>query len=552
MNFRRLTPLLCALALAGCATAPAPTPAEPVTARAPVDIGPVVAKPTVNGLSTDWSRGVFMEIFVRAYQDSNGDGKGDLRGLISRLDYLQDLGVTGLWLMPVTQSKDRDHGYATTNFRDIEADYGTLADFDELLRQAHRRGMGVIIDYVVNHGSWAHPTFLQAKSATDSPYRDWYVWSETAPAGWDIWGKYPWYWTGQQPWTWTGEVKDMPLAPPGSQEFYFGTFGPHMPDFNLKNPAVVRWHEDNLRFWLNRGLDGFRLDAVPHLVENSASAWNDQPESRRLTKQFYELISSYPNRYTVCEATAEPQAYSSEDVCGSAFAFGLERAIMEALKGSTPEEVTRNVQKVGDFFKTRPHRMATMLANHDIFAGHRIWDQLKGDEAKYKLAAASYLLQPGIPFIYYGEEIGQGGLMNLSGDGPIRGPMSWSAGQPNAGFSTAKSPYRASAPNAATHNAEAQRATPGSLFHHYKGLIALRKAHAALRSGSYEAVEVQGPVLSFVRRTGNEAVLVALNYSGQNQALQRTEALTELLFANPQAASGRLAPWGVKVWALKP
>ncbi len=142
--------------------------------------------------------------------------------------------------------------------------------------------------------------------------------------------------------------------------------------------------------------------------------------------------------------------------------------------------------------------------------------------------------------------------MNLSGDGPIRGPMSWSAGKPNAGFSTAKTPYRASAPNAATHNADAQRATPGSLFHHYKGLIALRKAQAALRSGSYEAVEVQGPVLSFVRRTGNEAVLVALNYSAQNQPLQRTEALTELLFAQPQAASGRLAPWGVKVWSLKP
>lgn len=535
MNARFLS-LILAASLAGCSSPPTLPP--------PADLGPVAAKPTSNGLPDDWHQGVFMEVFVRSYQDSDGDGQGDLRGLIQRLDHLQALGVTGLWLMPVTQSQDRDHGYATTDFRAIERDYGSLADFDELLREAHRRGIGVIIDYVVNHSSHAHPLFQQAKSNPGNAYRDWFLWADSAPAGWDIWGKYPWYWTGQQPWNWTGEVKDMPLAPAAAREFYFGTFGPHMPDFNMKNPAVVQWHEDNLRFWLNRGLDGFRLDAVPHLVENSAQAWNDQPESRALTQRIYRLISQYPQRYTVCEATAEPAEYSREDVCGSAFAFGLERAIMEALKGEKPDAV----QRIGDFFKTRPHRMATMLANHDIFAGHRIWDQLQGDEAKYRLAAASYLLQPGIPFIYYGEEIGQGGLMDLRGDAPIRGPMSWDASAPHAGFSTHVGPLkRGRSPNAGTHNAAAQRADPDSLFHHYRQLIALRKAHPALKRGSYEAVQVQGPILSFERRAEGEALRVSLNYSGDTQPWP---AVGSALWGSPVAAADRLPAWGVRVERL--
>ena len=510
----------------------------------PRDLGAVRAKPSASGLSADWWRGPFMEVFVRAYQDSDGDGQGDLRGLIARLDHLQQLGVSGLWLMPVTQSQDRDHGYATTNFRAIERDYGSLADFDELLKQAHARGIGIVIDYVVNHSSHAHPLFQQAKSSPRNPrnrFRDWFVWSEAAPdKAWDIWGKYPWYWTGQQPWTWTGEVKDMPLAPAGSREFYFGTFGPHMPDFNLTKPEVVRWHEDNLRFWLNRGLDGFRLDAVPHLVERNAKDWNDQPESRQLTKRFVDLIHRYPNRFAVCEATAQPADYSRPEVCGSAFAFGLEKAIMDALKGGKPEAV----QQIADFFKERPHSMSTMLANHDIFAGQRIWDQLQGDEAKYRLAAASYLLQPGIPFIYYGEEIGQGGLMDLPGDGPIRGPMSWHA---QGGFSSSAKPYRGTSPNAATHNAEAQRADPGSLFHHYRQLIALRRAHPALSQGSYEQVKVEGALLSFVRRHQGQALRVWLNYGAQALPIA---AEGRPLWASPQGEAGMLPALGVRVETL--
>ncbi|MFO1251705.1 MAG: alpha-amylase family glycosyl hydrolase [Inhella sp.] len=539
-------PCLIALALlTGCAQ----TPQQPAPPRA-VDLSAVAPQPRPSGLATDWHQGAFMEIFVRAYQDSDGDGVGDLRGLTSRLDYLKELGVTGLWLMPVTASADHDHGYATTDFRAIERDYGTLDDFDELLRQAHARGIGVIIDYVVNHSSHEHPLFQAARADPQSPHRDWFVWSEEAPQGWDIWGKNPWYWAAAKPWEWQGELKDLPKPPPDAKGHYFGTFGPHMPDFNLKKAEVFNWHLSNLRFWLNRGLDGFRLDAVPHLVENNAKDWNDQPESRRLTKRLFDAISAYPSRYTVCEATAEPQAYSRPEVCGSAFAFGLERAILQAVQGKTEA-----VGEIARFFQTRPHRMATMLANHDIFAGARIWDQLQGDEARYKLAAASYLLQPGIPFIYYGEEIGLGGVTQLPGDGPIRGPMSWD-GSANAGFTRAAAPFRPTAPNAATQNAAAQRADPNSLFHHYRGLLALRQQQRALRSGSYEGVQVEGPVLSYLRRSGGETLLVALNYSAQPQSLNRPERDARAVRVWPEAApslpAGVLPAWGAQVWLLEP
>jgi alpha-amylase len=525
MKIALSTSLLALLLMSACASGPRVT-----------DHGAVAARPSPSALPEGWQRGPFMEVFVRAYQDSDGDGQGDLRGLIQRLDHLRLLGVTGLWLMPVQQSADRDHGYATQDYRAIERDYGSLADFDELLRQAHARGIGVVIDYVVNHASWQHPMFQQALQGPGNPWRDWFVWSEVAPQGWDIWGKNPWYAVSQQPWNWQGEWKDLPQAP---GLHYFGTFGPHMPDFNLAKPEVFDWHLDNLRFWLNRGLDGLRLDAVPHLVERDAKDWNDQPESRALTKRLQDQILAYPNRFVVCEATAKPADYATPEVCGSAFGFGLERAIMGAVGGRAGA-----VQELADYFKTRPQRMATMLANHDIFAGQRIWDQVQGDEARYRLAAASLLLLPGIPFLYYGEEIGQAGLPQLKGDGPIRGPMSWNAG---GGFSTSAQPFRPTSPNAATHNAEAQRADPGSLFHHYRQLVALRRQHAALHSGRYEAVQVDGTLLCFERATGAERLRVCLNYGPAARALP---ARGLLLWAAPQAPADTLPAWGVRVERL--
>lgn len=490
--------------------------AAPSAAETPVDLSPVKEVRGRSTLPEGWQHGAFIEIFVRGFQDSDGDGIGDLRGVTQRLDYLKDLGIKGIWLMPITASADRDHGYATTDYRAIEPQYGTLADFDALIREAHKRGIGVVMDYVINHSAREHPLFRSAVADPASPWRDWFVWTSqplSALKDWDIWGKTPWYLPGEEVPPDVPEGASAPPKPestaqaPAGSPRYFAVFGPHMPDYNMRNPAVVKYHADSLRFWLNRGLDGYRLDAVPHLIENSAKDWNDQPESRTLTGEFTRLIKRYPHRFVVCEATAEPKVYTRDDICGSAFAFGLERAVIAAAKGG--DDSVEAVAKVARFFTEAPLSMATMLSNHDIFAGRRAWDQFEGDEARYKLAAATYLLLPGTPFIYYGEEIGQAGVAGLPGDAPLRAPMSWSA--TSAGFSTG-TPFRPASPNIATHNAQAQAADPGSLLNFYKAMLALRNSQPAIARGRYEAPLAQGQVLSFQRAYQGQRVLVVINY----------------------------------------
>ena len=279
-----------------------------------------------------------------------------------------------------------------------------------------------------------------------------------------------------------------------------------MPDLNFRNPAVRRYHEDSLRFWLNRGLDGYRLDAVPHLVENNAKGWNDQPESRAITSDLRTLITGYSKRYMVCEATAKPLDYAAPNLCGSAFAFGHQYNIVKAAKGDVAA-----VKDVADYFTTSPLTMATMVSNHDIFAGKRLWDQVDGNVAQYKLAAATYLLQPGTPFIYYGEEIGMAGVPDLDGDMPLRAPMSWTAEPGKAGF-TSGTPFRPIAPNAATHNAAVERDKPDSIFAFYKTMIDLRNRYPSLAQGNYHGAWSQGNVLAFQRTWGNETALAVVNY----------------------------------------
>ena len=487
--------------LSGCAT-PAPAPRSDT---AP-DTSAVPMRDTGSPLADGWQHGAFMEIFVRAYADSDGDGIGDLRGLIGKLDYLHRLGVRGLWLMPVTANADGDHGYATTDFRRIAPEYGTLADFDELIRQAHARGIGVVMDYVINHAAAAHPLFVSARQGPGSPFRDWFVWRDAAPTGWFIWDKNPWYHTSSQPWLFTGEAKDLPAPPAGARDFYFGTFGPAMPDFNFRNPAVVAYHFDSLRFWLNRGLDGYRLDAVPHLIENSAKDWNDQPESRALTRQIQALVKAYAKRYTVCEATAEPRDYARPELCGAAFAFGLENQLAKAASGDAEA-----IAKVAAYPAQAPPTMGVFVSNHDKFAGRRLWDQVDGDSAAYRLAAATYLLMPGTPYIYYGEEIGQAGAAGLVDDPQLRGPMSWTADASTAGFTTGR-PFRAVSVNVATHNVAAAEPDPTSLLAHYTMLLALRNSQPAIARGSYEQAVASGATLSVQRKLGADHLVLTYNY----------------------------------------
>ncbi|MEP6504156.1 MAG: alpha-amylase family glycosyl hydrolase, partial [Betaproteobacteria bacterium] len=332
--------LACTTFLAACASGPG------------VDTAAVRQVPRFAPLPEGWEHGAFMEVFVRAYQDSDGDGIGDLRGLTQRLDYLQALGIRGLWLMPITASADHDHGYAVTDYRAIEPAYGTLADFDELVRQAHARGIGIVMDYVVNHSSDKSPLFVQSASSPTNPWRQWYVWENKDPTGWSIFE--------HDPWTTT---------PNGA---YFAQFGPDMPDFNLRNPAVVAYHLDSLRFWLNHGADGFRIDAVGHLFENGAQGWSLQPENYPFMGQLRAAIDIDHPHVVVCESPGDPIGFAAPTACGSAFAFGHSDALVKAARGDT-----QAMRDVVDYFATAPAGMATMVSNHDSFAGHRLWDAMR-------------------------------------------------------------------------------------------------------------------------------------------------------------------------------
>jgi glycosidase len=450
----------------------------------------VAAQNARPGLPAEWWRGAFMEIYVRGYQDSDGDGIGDLQGLIQRLDYLKDLGVSGIWLMPITASQDQDHGYAVSDYRAIEPDYGTLADFDELIKQAHARGIGVIMDYVINHSAADHPIFEVSRSSKDNPYRDWYVWRENVPDGWNIYGKNPWY-------------EDEHGA-------YFAGFWDQMPEWNLRNPKVIGFHLDNMRFWLNRGLDGFRFDAVGNLVENGPLAWEGQAESHQVMKAVSELVASYPSTFTICEAPGDARAVAREDVCGHSFAFGHNKRLISAALGNPAV-----LDQVAQYFVEQPRGMSGFSSNHDAFAGRRLWDSTRGREEKYRLAAATYLLQNADPpFIYYGEEIGMAGGKGMSGDHKLRTPMSWSADPQTAGFTTSD-PFRSLSANSVSNNVDSQRQDTASLWSFYRDILHLRREHPALLSGIYEAPQVHDWQMAFWRRSSEQAVLVVLNYHSQ-------------------------------------
>jgi glycosidase len=458
----------------------------PGTVLPSFDTSPVAAQDPGSTLPANWQNGVFIEIYVRGFKDSDGDGIGDLKGLTQSLDYLQDLGVSGIWLMPVSRSQDHDHGYSVTDYRAIEAQYGSIGDFDELLAQAHARGIGVIVDYVMNHSGDQHPAFVNSKDSAANAYRDWYLWQSAQPSGWSIYGADPWH--------------------SASTGYYFGGFSGRMPDFNLANAQVVAYHHDSMRFWLNRGVDGFRFDAVGNLVENGPSAWQNQPQNYLLMNDVRRLLDGYARRYMVCEAPTDPAGFASTTACAGAFALDHSGDIVNAAKANPSA-----VKAVADYFVSAPPTMATMVSNHDAFAGQRLFDQVNGNIAQYKLAASTYLLQPGTPFIYYGEEVGMAGAASLTGDARLRTPMSWTGNTGNAGFTTG-TPFRALAANVASNNVAAQTADASSLLAHYKALIALRKSYPSLASGSYESPNATGSVMSYQRRLGAERTLVAINY----------------------------------------
>jgi glycosidase len=477
------------------ARAPTASPAPAATATlAPAWTPTPVAPPAPQ--TGWWNEAVFYEVFVRSFFDADGDGDGDLQGLIAKLDYLNDgdpattgdLGVTGLWLMPI-QAAASYHGYDATDYRAVNPDYGTQDDFKQLIAEAHRRGIKVIVDFVANHTSVEHPWFV-ASQDPQSDKRDWYIWSDTNPGTVGPWGQQVWH--------------------AGASGYYYGVFWSGMPDLNYGNSAVAAEMRDAARFWLqDMGVDGFRLDAVMYLIEDGDDLKNTAA-TRQWFKDFRSFTKSiHPDALLIGEVWDSVFAmapYIKQGALDMVFQFELANAFMVGVGGRNGERIT-GALRFG-LSRMHPDQFAVFLANHDM---DRVMTQFGDDEAKARLAAAVCLTAPGTPFLYYGEEIGMTGGKP---DEQIRTPMQWSA-EANAGF-TAGTPWIAVNADYPARNVAAQAAEPGSLLSLYRELIALRNQQPALRAGDAYAVDAsQKPVYAILRATADEAVLVLLNLGDQ-------------------------------------
>ncbi len=438
------------------------------------------------------------EIFVRSFYDSNGDGIGDLNGLTQKLDYINDgdprstsdLGARCVWLMPVMESPSY-HGYDATNYYKVEPDYGTNDDFKRFVAEAHKRGIKVLIDMVLNHMSNEHPYFQAALRDTASPYRSWFVFSST-DQGKGIWGNQVWH---------KSPVRD---------EYYYGIFWHGMPDLNYKTAAVRDEAKKVARFWLqDMGVDGFRLDAIPFLVEEDG-IFAGAPGTHDVLREYSAYVRQIaPGAWTVGEvwdSTGTMLTYYPDQL-DAHFAFEASDAIVNALRsgnGSTILDKYLRLQRA-----LPAYRYAPFLRNHDQT---RTMTELKGDVAKAKVAATLLLTLPGLPFVYYGEEIG------MTGDKPderLRTPMHWTTHAPSAGFTSAK-PWEALQPDSLTANVDAERRDPGSLFNLYRRLIHLRADNPALADGElFPLTSGSDAVVSYVRRCGGRAVLVVANVGEQ-------------------------------------
>lgn len=448
------------------------------------------ASPDPDSQPTDWwQEAVFYEIFVRSFYDSNCDGIGDFNGITQNLDYLESLGVNALWLMPIHPATNY-HGYDVTDYMAVNPDFGTIEDFKELVDQAHQRGIRVIIDLVINHTSIEHPWFQDAVSNPNSPYRDWYLWSET----------YPGY-NGPMGTAWHG-------SPTG---YYYGVFWSGMPDLNQTNPEVIAMTEEISRFWLNEiGVDGFRIDAAKHLIEEGEHQENTE-STHAWFREYHKFYKGQnPQAYTVGEVFGAGAFFAKTytgDQFDQVFNFDLAYGFINSALNGTKQAA---VSAINFTLKDLPDgNYATFLTNHDQ---NRVIEVLGGDMNKARVAASLLLTAPGTPYIYYGEEIGMRGKKP---DEDIRRPMQWTDG-PNAGFSCPEAiPWRPPYEDHTQVNAAAQQGMDGSLLTHYQTLIALRKAHPALQTGSTTLVSTDhNAVYAVLRSRPDEQVLVIINLSG--------------------------------------
>ncbi len=506
---RRITLLLLLLALIAAACSsdePAATTAVTTTPPAPATtVAPTTTLPP-EPPAPWWEGRVFYEVFVRSFQDSDGDGIGDLRGLIDRLDYLNDgdptttddLGVTGIWLMPIMSSPSY-HGYDVTDYRKVNFQYGTNEDFLELMDAAQERGIAVIVDLVLNHTSRQHKWFARSFLEQDG-YDDWYVWDDREPgAGWHAAG----------------------------DRTYFGLFWEGMPDLNLENPDVTAELYDIADFWLNEmGVDGFRLDAVKHFIEDEPQIENT-PATLAWAQAFNEFTEeAKTGALTVGEVWNDSRIVSTyiPDALDLAFEFTLASEIIDAAQSGRSDTLPIVMQTVLDEYPLGQY--SPFLTNHDQ---DRVASVLVGDASKGKLAASLLLTIPGVPFMYYGEEIGMRGRKP---DELIRTPMPWDATE-TGGFTTVE-PWQPFDPNKDEVNVAAQIDDPDSLLSHYRSLIQLRSASSALRIGEMTLVDTgNNSVFAFTRESADQRLLVVINLNKQPQSeygLPEITAIGEQLY----------------------
>jgi len=484
-----------------------------------------------------WKHGVVYQIYPRSFMDANGDGVGDLDGIRARLDHLSWLGVDAIWLSPIFPSPMVDFGYDVADYCAIDPAFGTLAGFDRLLAEAHARGIRVILDWVPNHTSEKHAWFVESRASRASAKRDWYVWRDPLPGGalpnnWrSIFGGPAWQ------------------LDPATGQYYLHSFLVEQPDLNWRNPEVVQAMHGTLRFWLERGVDGFRIDVIhriakdPRLRDNPpsdrpGSGYGGQlhvhdenhPDVHALLRGIRAVLDEYDERMTVGEVyimdpSAAARYYGRGDELHLAFNFSFLRS---------PWNATAFAVEIARFDALVPVEgwPDAVLSNHDVPRHASRYDDPVRGEARARVAALLLLTLRGTPFLYYGEEIGmRNGEVpteamrdplaltlhpSLSRD-PERTPMHWNA-RPGAGF-TSGTPWLPIARDAAQRNVEVQQAERGSLLWLYRDLLALRRATPALERGSWKRLEVGDGVLAYERRQGASRAFVALNFAGEPSAV---------------------------------
>ncbi|MDE3153846.1 MAG: maltose alpha-D-glucosyltransferase [Acidobacteriota bacterium] len=489
---------------------------------------------------------IIYELHVKAFFDGNGDGMGDFAGLIQKLDYLQELGVTCLWLLPFFPSPLRDDGYDIADYRSVHPSYGTLDDFRTFLQAAHERGMQVVIELVVNHTSDQHAWFQRARrAAAGTVERDFYVWSDSDEQYREA--RIIFLDTERSNWTWDSEAR----------AYYWHRFFSHQPDLNYDNPAVLEEVLKIMDFWLDMGVDGFRLDAVPYLVEREGTNCENLPETHAVIRRIRQHIDDhYENRMLLAEANQWPsdvRAYFGEaDECHMAYHFPLMPRIFMGLHLEDRHPITDILEQTPAIPDSS--QWALFLRNHDELTLEMVTDEerdymylaysadpqarlnlgirrrlapLMGNSRRRIELLTSILFSfPGTPIIYYGDEIGMGDNVYLGDRNGVRTPMQWT-GDRNAGFSRAH-PARLYSPvimdpvnGYQAVNVEAQESDQASLLHWMKNMISLRKMFKVFGRGSIEFLKPSNrKVLPYFRRLGDDLILCVANLSRFTQPVE--------------------------------